>query len=77
MEFENKAAPSKATKSEMPVCPQCGKGELIKGKTAYGCSSWKEGCKFTLSFEKIRERAQGKPLTKELVIEIISSTNEK
>lgn len=30
------------------VCPVCGKGTIIKGKTAYGCSNWKEGCKFRL-----------------------------
>ena len=27
-------------------CPVCGKGVVIKGKTAYGCSRWKEGCNF-------------------------------
>ncbi|WP_281802907.1 DNA topoisomerase 3 [Segatella maculosa] len=31
-------------------CPLCGKGRIIKGKNAYGCSSWKEGCKFVLPF---------------------------
>ena len=30
------------------VCPICGKGTIIKGKTAYGCSNWKEGCKFRI-----------------------------
>ena len=25
-------------------CPLCGQGHIIKGKTAYGCSRWKEGC---------------------------------
>ena len=25
-------------------CPQCGKGHIIKGKTAYGCSEWRNGC---------------------------------
>lgn len=28
-------------------CPFCGK-EVIKGKKAYGCSEWKEGCTFVL-----------------------------
>jgi DNA topoisomerase-3 len=28
-------------------CPRCGK-EVIRGKSAYGCSGWKEGCKFVL-----------------------------
>ena len=27
-------------------CPVCGQGTIIKGKTAYGCSRWKEGCTF-------------------------------
>ena len=26
------------------TCPQCGKGHIIKGKTAYGCSDWRNGC---------------------------------
>ena len=33
------------------VCPVCGQGTIIKGKTAYGCSNWKGGCKFRLPFE--------------------------
>ncbi len=33
------------------ICPVCGKGHIIKGKNAYGCSNWKEGCKFVLPFE--------------------------
>jgi len=31
-------------------CPFCGK-KIIKGKTAYGCSGWKEGCRFVLESE--------------------------
>lgn len=32
-------------------CPLCGKGTIIKGKTAYGCSEWRNGCTFRQSFE--------------------------
>ena len=32
------------------ICPICGKGRIIKGKTAYGCSEWKNGCKFRKPF---------------------------
>jgi len=32
------------------VCPLCGKGTLLKGKTAYGCSEWKNGCAYRLNF---------------------------
>ena len=31
-------------------CPVCGQGTIIKGKTAYGCSRWKEGCTFRKPF---------------------------
>ena len=31
-------------------CPLCGKGVVIKGKTAYGCSEWKNGCAFRQPF---------------------------
>ncbi len=31
-------------------CPLCGKGYIIKGKTAYGCSEWKNGCGWRKAF---------------------------
>ena len=31
-------------------CPLCGKGEVIKGRTAYGCSLSREGCASKLPF---------------------------
>lgn len=33
------------------ACPLCGKGIIIKGKTAYGCSEWKSGCQWRLPFK--------------------------
>ena len=32
------------------ICPLCGKGTIIKGKTAYGCSEWKNGCTYRKPF---------------------------
>jgi DNA topoisomerase-3 len=32
-------------------CPKCNIGHLIKGKKAWGCSDWKQGCKFKIPFE--------------------------
>ena len=32
-------------------CPVCGKGTIIKGKTAYGCSEWKDGCTYRKALE--------------------------
>ena len=31
-------------------CPKCHQGHLIKGKTAYGCSRWREGCDYRQPF---------------------------
>ncbi|MEN8927921.1 MAG: topoisomerase C-terminal repeat-containing protein, partial [Flavobacteriales bacterium] len=59
-------------KSDKISCPKCKKGTVIKGKTAYGCSEYKRGCEFVFPFQKIKEVANGKALTKELVLEIIS-----
>lgn len=36
---------------EGDVCPVCHQGRIIKGKTAYGCSRWKEGCTFRAPLE--------------------------
>lgn len=33
------------------TCPVCGKGIIIKGKTAYGCSNWKNGCTYRVAFK--------------------------
>ena len=31
-------------------CPLCGKGHIINGKTAYGCSEWRNGCGWRKAF---------------------------
>lgn len=31
-------------------CPLCGTGTVIKGRTAYGCSRWREGCTWRQPF---------------------------
>ncbi|MDG1527701.1 MAG: DNA topoisomerase 3 [Polaribacter sp.] len=63
----------KSSQSETITCPKCKKGTVLKGKTAYGCSEHKSGCDFLFTFEKIKKIANGKPLTKELVLKIISA----
>lgn len=49
------AAPPPQPKADDSIigstCPICGKGTIVKGKTAYGCSNWKQGCSFKLPFE--------------------------
>ena len=36
-------------KEPLPNCPNCS-SKLIKGKTAWGCSNWKNGCKFIIPY---------------------------
>lgn len=49
---EKKAAKPKTEKTPEPqICPLCGKGTLLKGKTAYGCSEWKNGCTYRKAFD--------------------------
>lgn len=43
------AKPAKSN-PEGTACPQCGKGTMLKGKTAYGCSEWKNGCTHRIAF---------------------------
>lgn len=33
-------------------CPLCHEGHIVKGKAAYGCSRWKEGCTYRLPFDQ-------------------------
>ena len=48
---EKPQAPLKVDDSMLgKACPICGKGIIIKGKTAYGCSDWKNGCSFRQNF---------------------------
>lgn len=47
--------PSKAasiTSLEQIRCPKCGKGHLLRGRTAYGCSRYADGCDMRLSFQQ-------------------------
>jgi DNA topoisomerase-3 len=66
-----KKQPINKTSSDKISCPKCKKGTLLKGKTAYGCADYKVGCNFVFTFDAIKKIANGKPLTKDLVLEII------
>ena len=62
-----------ATTSEKIDCPKCKTGKVLKGKTGYGCSAYKTGCNFVFTFDNIKKIANGRALTKELVLKIISA----
>lgn len=47
---KKRASSPRITKLEQIICPKCGKGHILKGKTAYGCSEFKAGCDLRLPF---------------------------
>jgi len=68
--------PKKEKQKPVPetiVCPKCQQGTIAKGQTAYGCTKYSKGCDFLLTFNDLREKVQGKKMTKELVFEIIQN----
>ena len=77
LKFEPKVKPvatnQTAENKDTISCPKCKEGTVLKGKSAYGCSNYKSGCNFVFTFENIKKIANGKLLTKELVLKIISS----
>ena len=54
---DSQNAPAQPTPATDPMvgkpCPLCGKGVIIKGKTAYGCSNWKAGCQYRQPFSQM------------------------
>ncbi|MBQ6307988.1 MAG: DNA topoisomerase 3 [Bacteroidales bacterium] len=52
MPSEAPATPTEANPDAIigKPCPLCGKGHIIKGKTAYGCSEWRNGCGWRKAF---------------------------
>ena len=56
----------KAAADEKITCPKCKSGTILKGKTAYGCSAYKEGCTLKVEFEFL-----GKKLTDSQLLQLI------
>ncbi len=61
-------------KNDELTCPKCKKGTVIKGKTAYGCSAYKSGCDFKVTFDIVREKINGQTPTRELVHNILNGS---
>ena len=60
VEFEEAQVKVKAVKNKKGaeenksgICPLCKKGTILKGKAAYGCSEYKNGCTFRLPFDTV------------------------
>ena len=51
---------------EIGKCPVCG-NSIIEGEKGFGCTNWKNGCKFTIWKNDKFIEAMGKKVTKEMV----------
>lgn len=64
---KKKREPKKVVQIEELKCPKCKSGTLVKGKSAYGCSAYKTGCKTIIPFVYM-----GKKLTTKQLSDLIS-----
>ncbi|HEX3009389.1 MAG TPA: DNA topoisomerase 3 [Bacteroidales bacterium] len=64
---EKKVEKESKTTNDAPVaCPKCKKGTIVKGKSAFGCSAFKDGCNFRIAFDQF-----GKKLTDKQIFTLI------
>lgn len=56
--------PESTTVPAKPVCPICKKGSILRGKTAYGCSEYKDGCTFRMDYATYSEGLSDEELVK-------------
>ena len=45
-----------AKDDEPLTCPKCGKGVVMKGNTAWGCTAFRDGCDFRLPFDFMEKK---------------------
>jgi DNA topoisomerase-3 len=73
-DFQLKLEPKKMANTTLKddlSCPKCLKGKILKGNMAYGCSDYRLGCNFKVSFEIVRSKLKNQKPTKELVYKIL------
>ena len=63
--------PESTTVPVKPVCPICKKGSILRGKTAYGCSEYKDGCTFRMDYA-----TYGEGLSDEELVKVISGVGK-
>ena len=61
---EKKPRKPRAKKEKPLLCPVCGKGSILRGKTAYGCSEYKNGCNFRMNYDTYGEGLSDAELAK-------------
>lgn len=66
----------KKVKEKKPfICPKCGKGQMLKGNSAFGCSRFREDCKFVVTFETLQKEHNASELTTKILKVIASQQN--
>ena len=73
IEIEGVESAISNAKDEVLKCPICKKGKILQGKTAFGCSSWKDGCKFQIPFEAIQSKYPSRKMDFLLLEEFLSN----
>lgn len=63
---EKKTRVPRITRLEQVKCPQCGTGHLVKGRTAFGCSRYAEGCRFLLPFDDMPADSRPSAINKKI-----------
>jgi len=69
-----KQAPAIPEKNQALQCRKCGTGNMIKGHTAYGCSRYREGCRFIVPFDQLRSRFNTDELTEDILDQFYSAS---
>jgi DNA topoisomerase III len=59
---DSKPAAKPAATAEALACPRCREGTLIAGARGWGCSRWRDGCRFVVWFETAGRRLTAKQL---------------
>ena len=76
---EADVAKSEASEDTLGACPTCG-GDIVIGSKAFGCSNWKNGCKFVI-WKRIAQREISPEIAKVLlesgVTEVLSGFQSK
>lgn len=62
---------SKPKVAKVLVCPKCKTGTLIKGKSAWGCSRFREDCKFIIPFDVLEKQYQTTELNQQILKTIL------
>jgi DNA topoisomerase-3 len=67
---EQKAEAKPAPVTEL-TCPTCQQGKILQGKSAFGCSRWKEGCTFKVTFDDITAKHPNREVNLTLLKEFL------